>query len=572
MKKMKKMIALFLAGATMAGAISAFSGCIPEYCQHTLKEIPRVNANCQQTGLKTAYECTKCEMLFAYTDEKGLYEITEQEVLPLSGHTVGTQFSYKAKEGVETIGSLGDMVPTAVCTICQEIFEVSTDNMKPFAPSDQRGKHVMSGDAIATEFTFASGTTSGSKITIEPLNDSGSMDEANVEVPFTENTSRYLVMFIYNSANFDVNIEYGAERNGERCKSPVTVPAKGYASVTVDIKFSGSDPRSWHELYMMQDLSESVTLTMCGYYYASSVLKNLSIGSKSRTEFAIGETFNAEGLSVVANYVDGTTRVLAPEEYTINLTNKVLESSDTQVIVTFKNKTVKYDITVKHFYRNVTLNGATYSDGSRTQELLQGSKLPDDIIFTPGKTFSCWVDLYGREITDYVVGDATAVLTAKYGDTIKSANYALGKPATSNEDGFDPGNFGLGRLTDGTTTGWNAWGSDRHDSASNEVYVEIDLGEVMTINEVDLFPREADGLYFPVDYVIFVSEDGVNYTNVFTVAGDAQSTLKSKLVRYCHFADVNARYVRIAASKLSAGDSGSDYYCEFAEIEIYHNA
>ncbi len=572
MNKIKKMIALFLAGATLMGTVSVFSGCIPEYCQHLLEEVPMVNANCQQTGLKTAYKCSKCEMLFAYTDEKGLYEIESQEVLPLSGHTVGAQFSYKVKEGVEEIGSLSDMQPTALCTVCNETFEVGTDNMKPFAPSDNRGKHVMSGDVIATEFTFASGTTSGTKITIEPLHDSGSMETANVEVPFTERTSRYLVMFIHNSANFDVNIEYGAERNGERCKSPVTVPANGYASVTIDINFSGSDPRSWHELYMMQDLSESVTLTMCGYYYASSVLKSLSIGSKSKTEFAIGETFDSTGLSVVANYVDGTTRVLAPEEYTINLAGKVLESTDEQVIVTFKNKTVKYDITVKHFYRNVTLNGATYADGSRTQELLQGSKLPSDIIFTPGKTFSCWVDLYGHEITDYVVGDSTAVLTAKYGNSVRSENYALGKSATSNEKGFDTANFGLDKITDGNATGWNAWGGDRHDSESQDVYVEIDLGEVVTINEVDLIPRQGDGLYFPVDYVIFVSEDGINYTNVFTVSGDALSTQKGKLTRFCHFADIDARYVRIAASKLSPGDSGSDYYCEFAEVEIYHNA
>lgn len=567
-KKLIKPILILLAVITVFSAIG-FTGC--GYCQHQLSELQKVPATCQETGLKTAYECVKCGKLFAYTDEKGLYEISEREVAPLSGHTVGTEFTGKNRDGSDAVNALEDMAVYAECAVCGEDFAVDANRLIAFSPSDNVGTHIDIDDntRVATEYVFESGVKSGTKLTIEPLRDSGKNENANVEVPFEANKYRYLIMFVYNDSNVDVDIKYGAERNGERCLTDVSVPAKGYAAFTVNIKFSGSDPRSWHELYMMQDLSERVKLTFTGYYYAENKLKSISLRSKGRVEFAVGEVFDASGIVVVADFGENVTRVLKPEEYEVNLTDKILTEEDTQVIITYKNKTVKYDITVREFERTVTLVGATFADGTQTKQLKQGSKLPDDILFTQGKTFKNWMDYYGNTYTDYTVGDSDILLYAVYEGEQKGENYVSGKLFTSNEAGFNPSDYGFGKLTDGVRTDYNAWGSNRHSSSEAEIWLLVDLGELLTVNEVYLYPREADGLYFPVAYRIEVSEDGENFTEVFAMECDGQSLNRSRNARYCRFGDVQARYVRITATELSRGDGANEYYLEFSEIEIY---
>lgn len=571
MKNKIRKTAVLLLAALLAALAIGFTGC--GYCQHVLTELQKVPATCRSTGLKTAYECTKCGKMFAYTDATGLYEIQEREIAPLSGHTVGASFSGKNKNGSETVNSLDEMAVFAECEVCGEDFAVDANKLIAFSPSDNVGTHVDidDGTRVATTYTFKSGTKSGAKLTIEPLRDSGKNQNANVEVPFEANKVRYLIMFVYNDSGVDVDIRYGAERNGERCLTDINVPAKGYAAFTVNIKFSGGDPRSWHELYMMQDLSEQVDLTFTGYYYAENKLKSISLRSKSRVEFAVGEVFDPAGITVVADFGENVTRILKPEEYEINLTGKELTEEDTEVIITYKNKTVKYDITVREFKRNITLFGATFADGSHTKELRQGTKLPDDLIFAAGKTPKGWSDYYGNTYSEYTVGDSDMLLYAEYENAVKSENYARGKLFTSNEVGFNPSSFGLGNLTDGNYSGYNAWGSNRHYEAEAEIWLLLDLDELLTLNEVVLYPRAADGLFFPVGYKIEVSSDGENFTEVFTMENDTKASNAGTDIRYCRFGDAEARFVRITADKLSRGGGADEYYLEFGEIEIYRN-
>lgn len=565
--KFKKATVLFVA-AVIAALAFGFTGC--GYCQHVLEELQKVPSTCQTTGLKTAYECTKCGKLFAYTDATGLYEIQEREIAPVSGHTVGDTFSGKNADGTATVNAIEEMTVFAECEVCGEEFAVNADKLIAFSPSDNVGTHldIDEGTRVATTYTFPAGTKSGTKLTIEPLRDSGKYQNANVEVPFEANKVRYLIMFVYNQSDVNVDIQYGAERNGERCLTSVSVPAKGYAAFTVNIKFSGGDPRSWHELYMMQDLSEKVDLTFTGYYYAENKLKSISLRSKGRVEFAVGETFDATGIIVVADFGENVTRVLKPEEYEINLTGKELTEEDTEVIITYKNKTVKYGITVQEFKRNITLVGATFADGSHSKELRQGSKLPEDILFASGKTFKGWSDYFGNLYPEYTVGDLDTTLYAVYEGAEKGANLVRGKLFTSNEAGFNPSGFGFKNLTDGSYS--NAWGSNRHYEPEAEIWLLVDLGEATTVNEVDLFARW-DGLFFPVGYKIEVSVDGENFTEVFAMDNDTKAANASLDTRYCHFEDAEARFVRITATELSKGGGVNEYYLEFGEIEIYRN-
>lgn len=351
--KRKSGLALVIAiVAVVLASCLPFAGC--GYCQHKLKELEGVPSTCVKVGLRTAYECEKCGRTFGYSDEKGLYEIKEREPAPFGRHTVGGKNTFVQKEG-KTL--FGDMDLYSECAECGETFAVDKEGLIPFTPSDNddkaKAKHVRDGSFSATEFTFSAGTKSGTVHIIKPLNDSGSDSRAYVDVPFTAMTSRYLAVAVFNQSGTDVQIKYGAECYGERCMSDVIkVPAGGYASAAVDIKFSRSDPRSYHELYMMTDLGSAVTLKILGYYYSTEKIKSVALTSIGKTEYSLGEKFDTDDIVLTAAYGDGVTRVLSPDEYSVNLAGKELTSEDTKVVITYKKKTFTYNITVNNFRRS----------------------------------------------------------------------------------------------------------------------------------------------------------------------------------------------------------------------------
>ncbi|MCH5162322.1 MAG: discoidin domain-containing protein [Clostridiales bacterium] len=574
-RKSSKIIMLVLSLVLLIGCVLPLGGC--DYCQHKLKELEKVPATCLATGLRTAYKCEKCGQMFKYSDATGLVEISKRETLPIAGHTVGEKYIGVPKSG-GAASSLSDYEVHAECAVCEQYFKVNTENLIAFAPSDYAGgKHFDLDDGtVATRYTFAGGTHSGDKKTIEPLRDSKTNDNANVEVPFAANVNRYLVMFVHNESNIDVDIRYGAERNGERCLTDVHVPANGFASFLVTIKFSGGDPRSWHELYMMQDLAQdqAVTLSFSGYFYASSKVQAIIIEKYGKTEFAIGETLDVDKLVVVADYGENVKRTLKPDEYSVNLKDKVLTEEDKEVVVTFKKKSAKYSITVKRFFRKVTLVGATFANGSSTMEVEQGKPLPSGITMNRGKVFDHWIDIYGEQYTEYVVSDSDVTLKAVYKDdsTLEKINLALNKMCTVSEiDEREAPYFPVKNLTDGIKSNGtnNSWVSKSHSSATDPVWVEVDLGNVIAVNEVVLYPRNGDGVYFPIDYYIEISVDGEEYTKVFEMIGDTLSTQRDKRPRYCFFSSENAQYVRITATRMSAG-GGGDYRTDYGEIEVYY--
>ncbi len=103
-------------------------------------------------------------------------------------------------------------------------------------------------------------------------------------------------------------------------------------------------------------------------------------------------------------------------------------------------------------------------------------------------------------------------------------------------------------------------------SPTKDGYVEVDLGRVLTINRVDLYPTGTEytrGETFPTAFAIEISSDGRNWQTVVEKEGytDARKAIPSFT-----FDDISARYVRFTVKDVPAGNSW-----ELAEMEIYRD-
>ena len=109
-------------------------------------------------------------------------------------------------------------------------------------------------------------------------------------------------------------------------------------------------------------------------------------------------------------------------------------------------------------------------------------------------------------------------------------------------------------------------------------WIKIDLGDVYTISQVDLYPRPDEGnvgAYFPIDFVIQVStedsawkqndEGDTDWITVVTQTGVDKPA--GGAVQSYTFEPIEARYVRIKATNLQRGSDG--YVFQLAEIEVY---
>ena len=95
----------------------------------------------------------------------------------------------------------------------------------------------------------------------------------------------------------------------------------------------------------------------------------------------------------------------------------------------------------------------------------------------------------------------------------------------------------------------------------------VDLGDVKEINRVDLYPagyQNGYGNYFPNTYLISVSQDGKNFTEV---ARETDYTFDAAKVPSYTFDKTAVRYVKITIE--NAPFIGDNMVAEFAEVEIY---
>lgn len=594
MKKMiKKVLALTLSAVTVVASVGLLSGCGIDfnYCQHTLEEVARVEASCMKVGKKTAYRCSKCDKLFAYgylngTDgEKGIYEIESQEMLPFANHKIGS-FHGDLKSDMVSYDatSLEDFSVWSECSEegCGEPFEVERQNLIAFAPADNlsNATHVVEGEEMdATKFAIPADTSKGTMYSITTT--STKMKNATHEIPFDANVDRHVVLFLHNDGKQDVSIRYGIECYGERSGEDVIVPAHGYATMSFAINVGKSQKNSWHELYVNSDIQESFNLTIAGYYYLETKLQGVKVDTLPQIEYAIGETFNPEGMVVLANYGNNITRRLGADEYTMVLNNnkpitEPLTAEDTTVYVIHNNKQTEFTIKVQKFEQTVTLTNATFADGESSKVLDRNAVLPSDIKAASDKVVQYYMDQYGNK---YVLGESRVpsfniALTAIYVDMNFGDNLALGATVTASST------YHGGKTSD-LVDGIHSMNSDKDgrwssksnndtatpDEADRE-WVTINLGEVKSVAEVVLYPRVFGG-YFPEGYEIRVSEDGENWTTVYTVEHDELASKKATFARYHIFDSVNAQYVKVVATKMTNDNGAYGYIFQLSEVEVY---
>ena len=98
-------------------------------------------------------------------------------------------------------------------------------------------------------------------------------------------------------------------------------------------------------------------------------------------------------------------------------------------------------------------------------------------------------------------------------------------------------------------------------------WVEIDTGDIYTINRVDIYPRNDAGYIgdgFPLNFRIQVSEDEVVWADTVIKTDYVKP---GNTVQSFTFTPINARYVRVVGTTLRT--IGTDTLMQFAEIEIY---
>lgn len=136
-------------------------------------------------------------------------------------------------------------------------------------------------------------------------------------------------------------------------------------------------------------------------------------------------------------------------------------------------------------------------------------------------------------------------------------NYALGCPVTVSGLEVDYGILNEPLAVDGNPDTRLSFARDK-----DEQWMIVDLGSVKPVNrvEIDLFEHISE-------YSLYVSEDGEEYTEVYSVTGGSEGVRQRDV---CEFDTVNARYVKYVQHKRYYHEQYGTYYsggiCEF---EVY---
>ena len=151
-------------------------------------------------------------------------------------------------------------------------------------------------------------------------------------------------------------------------------------------------------------------------------------------------------------------------------------------------------------------------------------------------------------------------------------NVALGKRVNVSNS-YNDGAWNPKYATDGVkmtswptnqTLGWRTVGYGTRDV--DDVFISVDLENVYKIDRIVLYPRGNEGICFPSDYTVSVSVDGRNWTVVHSAEGDEG---KGEQAREITLDGIDARYVRVDATKLGPELDVGEYACEISEIEVY---
>ncbi len=154
----------------------------------------------------------------------------------------------------------------------------------------------------------------------------------------------------------------------------------------------------------------------------------------------------------------------------------------------------------------------------------------------------------------------------------------------------DPWNLGIGATVSASSSleadwwyRWNVgdgvtdsvphglgWSSDNDalNFVDHKEWIQLDIADVMPLSRVVLAPRNDagnEGLHFPVDFTIQLSEDGESWTTVADIADYAAPTAPKEFT----FPETPARYVRVTGLQLRQNPDDLRYRMQLAEIKVY---
>jgi hypothetical protein len=168
---------------------------------------------------------------------------------------------------------------------------------------------------------------------------------------------------------------------------------------------------------------------------------------------------------------------------------------------------------------------------------------------------------------------STEPVTTPRSDGRPPVNLALNKPVIVSSKADVPG-WAPDDATDGDTTpstnGENSgWASQPNTSTNATEWIEVDLGSVEPIDEVDLYPRndpDVPGGCFPRDFSILVSSDGNAWTRM---ASETNYPAPGTRPQRFTFSRTSARYVKVTGTQLTQDEFGQ-YYFELKEVEVFN--
>jgi hypothetical protein len=199
---------------------------------------------------------------------------------------------------------------------------------------------------------------------------------------------------------------------------------------------------------------------------------------------------------------------------------------------------------------------------------------PVELSTAPGEgTFTRRLGLAPNSVMLILLTPAQAPLAAPTPGPLAPFNYAAAQPVTASS-WLEVHDWGAAQLVDEVrhslpnTLGWS---SALTSDATQVAWVQVDLGAMVEINTVRLYPRDDDpyeGHGFPVDFTIEAATEAApdQWKPVVTRTG-YRPTQPAQHVQVFTFAPGHYRHVRVVATRLGRV-GGEGYALQFAELEV----
>ncbi|KRE69759.1 discoidin domain-containing protein [Paenibacillus sp. Soil750] len=178
---------------------------------------------------------------------------------------------------------------------------------------------------------------------------------------------------------------------------------------------------------------------------------------------------------------------------------------------------------------------------------------------------------YRLQLNELKAFSAIANVTNNPSPLVYPENIAKTKTITATSSLISTG-WSNAYVVDGVTQSNSSslgWSSSSGNASNHTESLTIDLGTVNSINQVSLFPRSDAGnlgKYFPSDFNIQLSQDGVNWLKAINETDYPNPSTGNP--QGFQFENKQARYVKIEGTKLR-NEGGANYMMQLAEVEVY---